>query len=243
MTFVRRAVLAGSLVLAGCSAQLSSSSLDPNAGGPSPRAECADCNLGQSGASDAAEPPKTPTTPETCTPGDVTQYRLQWSAKPAELHQGVCSDSEIASIYGQCVAQGATAKGCADFVKAMGSTSCAACLLPMPGSTATTAFALEGDTYVPNVAGCLASFQDLVECGHAYKQKAECGQLACEANCRQSTKEEYSRCVSAAYKRQCKAYADAVAKCTASLTAEPQRCIGSGDEAHFESIAKLICGQ
>ncbi len=118
----------------------------------------------------------------TCGMGDVSAFSPSW-VPPSGYHLGLCTTTQITSIYTDCFGPLATSTKCTKIMST--ASACYGCLVTMEGSSSYgPLISTSGGIVSVNQGGCI----DLLEpcnkpCAEAALGAFQCENAACETNC------------------------------------------------------------
>ncbi len=191
--------------------------------------------------------------PGACGPVDTTAFSARPYSPPSGKHQALCTTPNLTD-YVSCIT-GVDKTKCAQFGGTGAAAGCGKCI--ETGATDAKWGPLvspDGKVLNFNVPGCLDLVVPGNKCGASLDASYGCQDFSCSA-CDKTTTPDFSGCVNAALKKQCKTYGDTVTKeCAAqfgdSAPADINNCFPDSTIADpkaqqsdwIKRIATYFCG-
>ncbi|MGA2448740.1 MAG: hypothetical protein ABTD50_08710 [Polyangiaceae bacterium] len=186
-----------------------------------------------------------------CHPGYVVAFQSSPNAyHPATAAwQGVCSSTETAAFYSDCLGSNATTSACSAFKIDASHALCIACIETPVTASHYGPLVDYGSFVAPNVAGCIElTDPNGLSCATQIQTASACELAACEVNCPVSGSADslkaYDSCTGAADQGVCESYALAASACRraeqdSGLSAP---CLNSDFSGYYSEVVPIFCG-
>jgi hypothetical protein len=227
------------------------SSSDSSAGGVSVTDASAD-GFGVQDAATAADVSSSDVVPPSmCQPADVSTFQPPTYAPASGVHQGLCTQTQIDSIYQACLGSNATQAGCDMLIGTGASASdlaCSACVFSQDSDTTHGPIIDRGSTVAINLPGCVELLDpNGLACAKSLQAADRCEVDACSANCPVSDAASlslYDGCIDTAAEGGCKTFEMATGCADDEQDGGPAAACFAGTTflEQYDAIVALFCG-